>query len=115
MFKPLICTALVMASDITLAQDPGADRGARHAERHAQAQARFTAADRDANGRLGRLEAQAVGERMANNFDRMDANRDGALDKAELAAVRQKMGRAAEEMKAYGRATMKAHRAAREA
>ncbi|PZO10614.1 MAG: hypothetical protein DCF27_02650 [Lysobacteraceae bacterium] len=105
---------------------------------------------------------------MANNFDRMDANKDGSIDQAELAAMRQKMRRGgdrmksamscqrglfigmddngdgavtaaelgskherwsedfeiidanrdakltSEEIKAYGRATMKAHRAARE-
>ncbi len=168
MFKPLICTALVLASGIAFAQDPGAERGARHADRQAQVQARFTAADKDGNGRIDRLEAQAVGERMANNFDRMDANKDGSIDQAELAAMRQKMRRGgdrmksamsyqrglfvgmddngdgavtaaelgskherwsedfeiidanrdakltSEEIKAYGRATMKAHRAARE-
>ena len=168
MFKPLICTALVLATGIAFAQDTGGDRGARHAEHQAKAQARFAAADKDGNGRIDRTEAQAVGERLAKNFDRVDANKDGALDQAELAAMRQKMGRAGgrmksamayqrglfvgmdddgdgavtraelgskhkrwsddfdiidanrdgkltgEELKAYGRATMKAHRAARQ-
>lgn len=169
MFKILFCTTLVLATGIAFAQDAGPERGARHAQMQAKAEARFAAADKDGNGRIDRTEAQAVGERMAKNFDRMDANSDGSLDKAELAAVRRHMGRAgqrmktmmayqrglfvgmddnadgavtaaelgskhkrwsedfdiidanrdgkltAEELKAYGRATMKAHRAAREA
>ncbi|MBW8368472.1 MAG: hypothetical protein K0M70_11535 [Arenimonas sp.] len=99
MFKPLIFTALVLATGIAFAQAPGADRGARHAEHQAKAQARFAAADKDGNGRIDRIEAQAVGERMARNFDRMDANKDGSLDQAELAAVRQKMRRGGQRMK----------------
>lgn len=102
MFKPLICTALVLASGFALAQDPGAGRGDR-AERHAQwqakAEARFSAADKNADGRIDKTEASAVGERMARNFDRMDANADGFLDKAELMATRQKMRRAGGRMK----------------
>ena len=46
-----------------------------------------------------RAEAQAIGERMASNFDRMDANKDGGIDKAEMAAVRHKMGRGGHRMK----------------
>ena len=99
MFKPLICTALVLASAMAFAQDPGADRGARDAQWQAKAEARFAAADKDGNGRIDRAEATAVGERMAKNFDRMDANSDGAIDKAELAAVRRKAGRAGHRMK----------------
>ncbi len=169
MFKTLCCTALVLATGIAFAQDAGSQPAERHAQWQAKAEARFAAADKDGNGRIDRTEAQAVGERMATHFDRMDGNKDGGIDKAELAAVRQKTGRAghrikmamayqrglfvgmddnadgavtraelgakharwsedfdiidanrdgkltAEEIKAYGRATMKAHRAAREA
>lgn len=99
MLKPLIFTALVLATGIAFAQDAGGERGARHAEYQAKAQARFAAADKDGNGRIDRLEAQAVGERMARNFDRMDVNKDGSLDQAELAAVRQKMHRGGQRMK----------------
>ena len=99
MFKPLICTALVLATGIAFAQDTGGDRGARHAEHQAKAQARFVAADKDGNGRIDRTEAQAVGERMATHFDRMDANRDGGIDQAEMAAVRKKMHRGGQRMK----------------
>lgn len=99
MFKTLFCTALVLATGITFAQDAAPQRGARHAEMQAKAEARFAAADKDNSGRIDRAEAQAIGERMASNFDRMDANKDGGIDKAEMAAVRHKMGRAGHRMK----------------
>lgn len=100
MFKPLICTALVLASGLAFAQQANPDRDARHAEWQAKAQARFAAADKDRSGRLDRTEAQAVGERVAKHFDRIDANRDGGLDKTELADARRKTGRAGHRMKA---------------
>lgn len=99
MLKPLACTALILASGIAFAQDPGVDPDARHAERQAKAQERFAAADRDGDGRIGQLEALAVGERMARNFNRMDANKDGGIDQAEMAAARKSMGRHGQRMK----------------
>lgn len=99
MFKTLCCTALVLATGIVFAQDAGAGRGARHAEMQAKADARFAAADKDGNGRIDRTEAQAVGERMATHFDRMDANKDGGLDKQELASARRHMGHAGQRMR----------------
>lgn len=167
MFKSIVCTTLVLASGLAVAQDAGTERAARHGQWQARAEAHFTAADKDGNGRIDRTEAQAAGERMARHFDHMDANGDGSLDKAELDAVRHGMRRAghrmnsamayqrglfvgmddnadgavtraelgtkhkrwsddfdiidanrdgkftAEELRAYGLATMKAHRAAR--
>ncbi len=102
MFKPLVCTALLLASGIGFAQDPGAargDRGERHAQWQAQADARFAAADKNGDSRIDKAEAAGFGERMARNFDRMDTNADGGLDKAELAAVRRQMGRAGGKMR----------------
>lgn len=99
MFKPLFCTALVLASGIAFAQDAGPQRGERHAQWQAKAEARFTAADKNADGRIDKTEAAAVGERMATHFDRMDANSDGFLDKEELAATRRHMRRAGGKMK----------------
>jgi Ca2+-binding EF-hand superfamily protein len=99
MYKTLFCTALVLATGIAFAQDASPERGARHAQVQAKAEARFAAADKDGNGRIDRTEAQAVGERMATNFDRLDANKDGGIDKAEMAAMRQKMGRGGHRMK----------------
>lgn len=88
MFKPLICTALVLASGFAFAQDAGGDREARRAEWQARAEARFAEADKDRDGRLDRVEVQAYGERMARHFDRIDANRDGELERAEIADAR---------------------------
>lgn len=99
MFKTIFCTALVLATGIAFAQDASPQRGARHAEMQAKAEARFAAADKDNNGRIDRTEAQAVGERMAKHFDRMDANKDGGIDQAEMAAMRHTMGRAGHRMK----------------
>ncbi|HEX5694271.1 MAG TPA: hypothetical protein VFY00_06600 [Arenimonas sp.] len=89
MFKPLFCTALVLASGVALAQSGDADREARRAEWQAKADARFAEADKDADGRIDKVEAQAFGERFNKHFDRMDANKDGELDKQELAQARQ--------------------------
>lgn len=100
MIKTFICTALVLASGLAFAQQANTDRDARHAEGKAKAQARFAAADKDGSGRIDRTEAQAVGERLAKQFDRIDANRDGGLDKAELGDARRKLGRAGHRMKA---------------
>lgn len=99
MYKTLICTALVLATGLAFAQDAGTGRDARHAQMQAKAQARFAAADKDANGRIDRAEAQAVGERMATHFDRMDANKDGGIDQAEMADVRRKMHRGGQRMR----------------
>jgi Ca2+-binding EF-hand superfamily protein len=89
MFKPLICTALVLASGFALAQPGDADREARRAEWQAKAEARFAEADTDRDGRLDRVEAQAFGERFNQHFDRIDANHDGEVDKQEIAQARQ--------------------------
>lgn len=89
MFKTLLCTSLVLASGLALAQDAGADREARRAEMQAQAKARFAAADADGDGRLDRVEAQALGERAVKHFDLIDANADGKLDADEMALARQ--------------------------
>ncbi|GAB2489668.1 EF-hand domain-containing protein [Arenimonas alkanexedens] len=88
MFKPLICTALVLASGLALAQDAGGDREARRAEWQAKADARFTEADKDRDGRLDKVEVQAFGDRMVRNFDRMDVNKDGELERSELSQAR---------------------------
>ena len=99
MFKTLFFTTLVLATGMASAQDAGPQRGARHAEMQAKAEARFAAADKNNNGRIERTEAQAVGERMAMHFDHMDANKDGGIDKAEMAAMRQTTGRGGHRMK----------------
>ena len=54
------------------------------AEARARAQERLTAADKDGDGALSREEAQASMPRMAENFDQLDANRDGRAERSEM-------------------------------
>jgi hypothetical protein len=112
MFKPLICTALVLASGLAFAQDAGADREARRAEWQARAEARFVEADKDRDGRLDKVEAQALGERLARNFDRVDADSDGELTREEMAQARRQAagarhGKRMKMMQAYQRGLFK--------
>ncbi|WP_176693159.1 EF-hand domain-containing protein [Arenimonas terrae] len=100
MFKPLFCTALVLASGFALAQSGDADREARRAEWQAKAEARFAEADTDRDGRLDRVEARAFGERFNKHFDRIDANKDGEVDKQEIAQARQHMRKGRHGMRA---------------
>lgn len=101
MFKPLICTALVLASGIALAQAGNPDPEARRAEWQAKADTRFAEADKDADGRIDRVEAQAFGERFNTHFDRIDANKDGELDKQELAQARRHGHRGRDGMRSH--------------
>ena len=54
------------------------------AEARARAQERWTAADKDGDGALSREEAQASMPRMAENFDKLDANGDGRVERGEM-------------------------------
>jgi len=101
MFKPLICTALVLASGIALAQAGTPDHEARRAEWQAKADARFKEADKDADGRLDRVEAQAYGDRLVSHFDRIDANKDGELDRQELVEARHHAHRGRDGMRSH--------------
>ena len=85
----------------------GETREARVAEMRARMEARFAEADKDGNGRIEKAEADAVGERFARRFERMDANKDGAVDREEMtAAVRH-----AHERRRGARHAMQGHRA----
>lgn len=99
MLKPFICTALVLASAMAMAQDPGGDREAKRAEWQAKAEARFVEADKDRNGYIDRVEAQFLGERMVMHFDRIDANADGRLSREEMTEARQKAHRGGGKMR----------------
>jgi len=91
MRKTLIFTALVLASGVALAQQGNAgDREAARAEWRAKADARWAQADKDGDGSLDRIEAQAM-PRLAERFDRIDANADGEISREEMAAMHGKM------------------------
>ena len=59
-------------------------RPQREAGRKARVDARFREADRDHDGRLGRVEVQETMPRLAERFAWMDDNRDGFLSREEL-------------------------------
>lgn len=91
MKRTLIFTALALASGLALAQTDG-DRQARHAEWRAKAEARFAEADKDKDGRLDKVEAQAAfGDRFVARFDRMDRDKDGELTPEEMREARKGM------------------------
>lgn len=60
------------------------------AEMKAKFDADFKAADKNGDGALSKDEAQAM-PRLARNYDKLDANRDGKLTQAEIRAGMQKM------------------------
>jgi Ca2+-binding EF-hand superfamily protein len=61
---------------------------ARRAEMKADFEAKFKAADTDADGALTKEEAAAAFPRMADHFDIIDADKDGKITVAELEALR---------------------------
>jgi Ca2+-binding EF-hand superfamily protein len=63
----------------------------RRAEMKADFEAKFKAADKNNDGALTRDEFKAAFPRMANRFDRIDANHDGKVTMAEIEASMQKM------------------------
>lgn len=92
MFKPLIAAALILTSGLCAAQssiDP--QQEARRAQREAQALARFNAADLDKDGGIDRVEARALGPRLVEHFERVDADQDGSLDAREIGRARAHM------------------------
>ena len=95
MRKTLIFTALALAAGLVSAQAPSQEAGEREAKRaewRAKAEARFQEADADGDGQLDRVEAQALGPRLAARFDKVDANADGELSREEMARARAAMG-----------------------
>lgn len=98
MIRSTLAISLALAAGVALAAPvPGTDKGssstdreARMAQWQAEAQARFAAADADRDGSLDRVEAQALGARVTENFDRLDADSDGKLTPEELRQARKR-------------------------
>ncbi len=61
-----------------------AHRAARRAEMQARAEEHWKAADKNGDDALSREEAQASMPRMAENFDTLDVNGDGRIERAEM-------------------------------
>lgn len=92
MRKTMIFTALALASGLALAQQPAnADREAARAEWRAKADAQWAEADKDGDGTLDRVEVQASRPRLAERFDKVDANADGEISRDEMRAMHGKM------------------------
>lgn len=66
-------------------------REQRRAEMKAEFEAKFKAADKNNDGALTRDEFKAAFPRMADRFDKLDANHDGKVTMAEIEASMQKM------------------------
>jgi len=50
---------------------------------------KLKAIDGNNDGRISRAEADATAPKLAKNFDKLDTNKDGFIDKQEMAAARQ--------------------------
>ena len=81
----VLCLGLAAAG--ATAADLAAPETGPHAGRRAELEARFAAADADRDGRLDRVEAATVGDRLVGFFDRLDADTDGKLTREELASA----------------------------
>ena len=88
MFRTTLAISLALAAGAAFAATPATDHDNRRAQWRAEAQARFAAADADRDGRLDRVEAQAVNARLAERFDLLDANADGELTPEEMRSAR---------------------------
>lgn len=66
-----------------------AHRKGHKAEHQAKAAERFKHADTDGDGAISRAEAEKQAPRLAQKFDRIDANKDGKLTQEELRAYRE--------------------------
>lgn len=66
-----------------------AHRKGHKAEHHAKAGERFKHADTDGDGAISRAEAEKQVPRLAQKFDRIDADKDGRLTQEELRAYRE--------------------------
>ena len=95
-----LVSAVALAPAFALAQAPAAgapaatppaapkgDAGKGGEHRHKRAE-RMKAADKDGDGAISKAEADAAGMKgLSKNFDKLDANKDGAIDMTEMTAA----------------------------
>lgn len=86
MYRICLITAISLFSPLVLAKDsPPATESPR-----ARAEARFSEADRNRDGKLSLAEMQdAQDQRLAERFARLDANKDGGVSQDELRQAHQ--------------------------
>jgi Ca2+-binding EF-hand superfamily protein len=84
--KTLLLVLCAVTTAAAFAQQPaGADRDRHHQDMRAKAEARFSASDRNHDGKLSLAEfQQARDQRLAEQFARLDANKDGGLSQDEM-------------------------------
>jgi Ca2+-binding EF-hand superfamily protein len=84
--KTLLVALCVFGASVALAQQPASgNRDARRAEMQAKADARFKQSDSNHDGKLSQAEWRAAREqRLAEEFARLDANKDGGLTADEM-------------------------------
>ncbi|MFC7051573.1 EF-hand domain-containing protein [Hansschlegelia quercus] len=88
----LVAILLASTAGAALAQD-NASRKERVMKMNERIEKRFTALDKNRDGAVDKVEAEAG---FAKAFDRFDANGDGTVDKAEIAAKVAKGGKRGE-------------------
>lgn len=100
----LIASTLVCA--LGVAKSPEAE--GRKAERQAQAEARFSEADKNRDGKISLAEMQdQQDKRLAERFAKLDANRDGGVSRDELRQAQEARKNARQQRQAQRRGKMK--------
>ncbi|MBL8382998.1 MAG: EF-hand domain-containing protein [Burkholderiales bacterium] len=88
-----LVSAVALAPSLALAQAPAPASGAPAAKgepgKGGPRGAHLRAADKDGDGALSKAEAEAAGmKRLVENFDKLDANKDGKVTREEMRAAR---------------------------
>ena len=83
LFSSFFAVSLMAAAAVAVAQTPTANQQKQIKE----AEERFSAADKNADGKLTLAEAQAGMPRIASNFKKIDANNDGFVTIEEIKAM----------------------------
>jgi Ca2+-binding EF-hand superfamily protein len=84
----ILTTLTILSSVLLIVVTPAAHAGGEGGRgKHAQkAHQRLKEADKDHDGRISRSEAEASMPRLAKNFDRIDADKDGFVTREEMRA-----------------------------